>query len=235
MIFLRLDYFFRQLFFPTNATCVNCLNEEVFKYGLCRDCYKALSPLSENQCEICRDAINTEGLCASCMKEKPDYTRLYCLFSYKPPLDKLIKDFKRNNKRYLKYDFAKIALDSIEEVADKITLITAVPISKNRLRERGYNQAELLGKELSYLTDIPYKNVLVRAGSTRSSLLNKDERIKQLKGQFDFDKSVFGETVLLIDDICTTGTTLRHCAKLLKKAGAKEVYCCVIARTERKF
>ncbi len=235
MIFLQPKYIFTQLMFPTNANCLICAKEDIYKYGLCYDCYKSLVPLIGNRCRICCDSINTEGLCSSCMKEKPDYAKLFCNFSYKPPMDTLIKNFKHNNKRYLKYDFAQIALDSLKEVIDEITLITAVPISKRRLRERGYNQAELLGKKLSSLTDIPYRTVLCRSGNIKAANLNRDERLKQLKGQFDFNAGVFGETVLLVDDVCTTGTTLRQCAKLLKKAGAKEVYCCVIARTERKI
>lgn len=231
---MKLSRFFTELLLPTNVACHHCEKEDVYKYGLCYDCYNSLKALSGDRCEICLDAINTEGLCASCLDDKPDYTKLFCLYSYAEPLSSLVKGLKLHNKRYLKYDFAKIALDSID-VIDKITLITSVPASKKRLRERGYNQAELIGRELSHLTDIPYDDVLIRTQYAKTAKLSKSERIKQLKGHFDFSKSVFNETVLLIDDVCTTGTTLRHCAKALKKAGAKEIFCCTILRTERKF
>ncbi len=224
-----------QLFFPNNVTCNVCKSEKVYKYGLCEDCFKLLKKPDGNRCEICMDQINTEGLCAACFKKKPDYTRLYSAYVYEMPLSFLIVGLKKSNKRYLKYPFSEIAIDTIpNEILEKINLITAVPTAPKRLKKRGYNQAELISKEISAKTNIPYKNVLVRLKETKTTLLNKDERSSALKDEYSFSEVLNGETVLLVDDVCTTGATLRQCAKMLKKAGAKEVFCFTIARTDLK-
>lgn len=179
------------------------------------------------------DAINTEGLCSACLHKKPDFTKLYCAYPYTPPMDELVKKFKSENKRYLRHCFAELALDTVE-VIDDITLIVPVPSSKTRLKKRGYNHAELIAKELSRLTYIPYDNILIRLNDMKTANLKKRERTDSVKDQFDFRKSVFDETILLVDDICTTGATLRECAKVLMKAGAKEIFCFTVVRTDRK-
>jgi len=220
-----------EFFFPSNVTCNVCKSEYVYKYGLCSDCFDSLKKISGNRCDICLEQIDTEGLCAECLKKKPDYTRLYCSYLFTSPMSALIIGLKDSNKQYLSSHFAEIAFDTVENL-DRITLITFVPSSKKRLRKRGYNQSELIARELSRLTNIPYDSVLLRKGDTKTSKLNKKEREKQIKDQFTFIKGVFDETVLLIDDVCTTGSTLRECASELKKAGAKEVFCFTVARTD---
>lgn len=222
-----------EILFPLNACCTICKSENVFKYGLCEDCFIYLPKMRGNRCEICLDEINTEGLCSACLDKRPEYTKLFCNYVFTSPLSALLVGLKDSNKQYLKTHFAQMALDTVD-VLDKITLITSVPSNKKRLRKRGYNQAELIAKELSELTNIPYDSVLLRMGDTKTSTLNKAERLKSIKDQFYFKKGVFGETVLLIDDICTTGSTLRECSFMLKKAGAKEVFCFTVARTDRR-
>lgn len=226
-----IPYFLEQLLYPINVTCATCKSEKVYKYGLCKNCFHSLKTLEGDRCKICKDRIYTEGLCAACLEKKPDYTKLYCNYAFTKPMSSLIISMKESNKRYLKTHFASIALDTIDNL-DKISLITFVPSSKKRLKKRGYNPPELIAKELSRLTSIPYDSVLLRKSDTKTSTLNKGERLKSIKDQFDFNKGIFNETVLLIDDVCTTGSTLRECARILKKAGAKEVYCFTVARTE---
>ncbi len=232
---MHIPYSIEQIFYPVNATCHLCKSENVYKYGLCVDCFKLLKKPEGNRCEICMDRIDTEGLCSVCFKKKPDFTRLYSSYVYQMPLSTLVVGLKRSNKRYLRYTFAEIALDTVpKEILDKINLITSVPTAPKRLKRRGYNQAELLGRELSNRTNIPYEDILIRLKETETTRLKKDEREKALKSEYSFSKSLKGETVLLIDDVCTTGATLRQCAKMLKKAGAKEVFCYTVARTELK-
>ncbi len=227
--------FLEQLFFPVNVNCNYCGKEQIYKYGICKECYDQLKKPEGDRCEICMDRINTEGLCAACFKKKPAYKKLFCGFIYHGPLKKMIIRFKASNKRYMKYPFSDIALDVIpKEIFDKLTLITAVPSSAHRLWDRGYNQARLVAEELSQKTGVPYKDTLIRLKDTKTSKLNKEERLKSIKDQYYFACSVLGETVLLIDDVCTTGSTLRECAKMLKKAGAEEIYCFTVARTELK-
>ena len=102
-----------------------------------------------------------------------------------------------------------------------------VPIYKSRQRKRGFNQAEVLARELSILSDIPYLNALARIKNTKSQTkLPKKQRDETRKKPFTctMQSEIKKKAVILIDDVCTTSATLEECAKVLKKAGAREVY-----------
>ncbi len=228
--------FLLRTIFPENVTCIICRDEDTYKYGLCKKCFDKLKRTDGNRCKICLDAINTEGLCAACFNSPPDYKRLYCSFVYGEPIKNCLLLLKSGRGGFLKHQFSDIALDTIpEEILKSCTLITSVPASPARLRERGYNQAALIGKELSKKTKIPYRDTLKRTNDTKTALLDKAERLKSIKNQFARILDVKDETVLLIDDICTTGSTLRACAHQLKLAGAKEIFCFTVARTDKKL
>ncbi len=105
-------------------------------------------------------------------------------------------------------------------------LLVPVPIHKSRLKERGFNQAELLARGLSALTDTPCLEVLTRDLKTKSQTsLDKKGRLENVKGVFSCkDKEqVKGKAIILIDDVCTTGATFEECARVLKQNGAREV------------
>ncbi len=230
--------FFEKIFFPWNASCINCNSEKPEKYGLCKKCYGLLSTLEGNRCEICLDRIDTVGLCKECLHEKPDYLRLYCDYEFSGTMRKLIHKFKIGNCRYLKYPFGEILLKSLpNDILNKCDVIVPVPSSRERMKKFGYNQALLLANELSKLTGLPVNNKTIskKSGQTKMALLNKEQRRKNIKGLYELCGEIGNKTVLLVDDICTTGETLRYCARLLKKAGASKVYAVAIARTELKY
>ncbi len=224
----------KDIIFPSCVKCLLCYNEETVKYSLCPDCFKKLKVTNGQRCEICLDRINTEGLCKNCLNKRPFYTKLYSPYVYDTAIKELILKFKSGNNQFLKEYFALIALDSIpSEILDKCTLITNVPCSRYKLKKRGYDQAQLIAKAISKKTDIPYKEALYRLSGEKTALLNRKYREKTVEERYSFCLNVYGETVLLIDDVCTTGTTLSYCSEQLKKAGAKEVYCFTIARTDK--
>jgi len=121
-----------------------------------------------------------------------------------------------------------------KSVLEECKYIIPVPASKKRMRWYFYNQAQDLAEELSYVTGIPVKcDVLVNNGNgKKTARLNKQQRKEKVKNLFSFNKRLNGECVLLIDDVVTTGTTLRECSEQLIKAGAGKIYCCAIARTD---
>ncbi len=109
------------------------------------------------------------------------------------------------------------------------TVICPVPLHWRRKFMRGFNQAELLGLALSKKSKLPYQNLLKRTRSTGAQVgRHRDERLQALTGAFAVTGAV-PEHILLIDDVCTTGTTLDECAMVLKKAGAKNVMAAVLA------
>ncbi len=224
-----------KLFFPWDTCCNGCKSEKVYQYGLCENCFRSLTKPEGSRCEICLDKINTAGLCKSCLEKKPDYICLYCAFLFENLGRKLIHEFKFRNKRYLKHLFAALCAEAVpKEIWEKCTLLIPVPLSKKRYRQRGYNQAELLARELSIRYNIPVNTSILykHEGEKQMALLNKEERRKNIKGLYAANGTLKNQTVLLIDDIVTTGETLRACAAQLKKAGAEAIYCLAIARTD---
>ena len=108
-------------------------------------------------------------------------------------------------------------------------LITDVPLHKNRLKSRGYNQSELLAKELSQLLNLEYMpSCLTRKIDTKPQFkLDKKKRRENILGAFvvnpKIKTSIKGKRIILVDDIATTGATLRECAKILKQSGVEKV------------
>ena len=124
--------------------------------------------------------------------------------------------------------------DSVLSSFSSETLIVPIPMSKARKRERGYNQAELLAKALAEKTSFPGSSeILLKTRNTPSQVsLAGRERLTNLQNSFDVSdpNRVWGKTILLVDDISTTGTTLCEAARVLKNSGAKKVIGLVVAR-----
>ncbi len=113
-------------------------------------------------------------------------------------------------------------------------LITSVPLFLNRQRERGYNQSEIIAKRLATHLQLPYATSLKRIKRTaaQATVRNRQQRLTNVENIFeghDLQLPILGKKILLIDDVCTTGSTLNECAKVLKKQGAAEVIGLVIA------
>lgn len=119
----------------------------------------------------------------------------------------------------------------------KFDYITEVPASKESLRKRGFNQCALLSKEISRLTGIPYKsNIIEKMYETETQHgMNYYMRRGNLTGVFDSKtpEEIKGKTILLIDDISTSGETLNECSKMLWLYDAKEIWCAAAALTEK--
>ncbi|HXK40759.1 MAG TPA: phosphoribosyltransferase family protein [Candidatus Paceibacterota bacterium] len=114
-------------------------------------------------------------------------------------------------------------------------LLISVPLHKRRLNERGFNQAELLAKSMADTYHVVYNNnVLIRVANPKhqAEIKKKEERLENVKNNFAVNNREFirSKTIILVDDICTTGATLNECARVLKESGAKRVIGFVIAR-----
>jgi ComF family protein len=109
-------------------------------------------------------------------------------------------------------------------------VVTAVPVSPARHRERGYNQSELIAKHVAAHLDLPFRRLLGRSGSAHQLGMNRQARLRQVSGAFFVVRPVTGQRVLVVDDVITTGATLAECASVLQTAGADEVRGAVVAR-----
>ena len=207
------------------CVCVNCINTLPFclAYNRCRKCGKPVEE-GEKECSHCRD--NKMKYC----------TKISAAYIYKDSVKKSILRFK--DERYC--SFARTFAHHMKIVAEndnknrEFDVVISVAPRKDRMRKSGYDQAECLGIELSKLMKLPFeRNVLCQAERRKKqSSLSAEERCENAKGNYRVKREsvIKDKNILLVDDVCTTGSTLNECARVLKKAGANQV-CCVVAAT----
>jgi ComF family protein len=151
------------------------------------------------------------------------------LGAYEGSLQEAIHRWKYEGKTHLTPFFVEWMVEGLKHYwgQDSPDLLIPVPLHPQRLRERGFNQALLLVKELSRRTRIPYqKTILQKKKATLPQVhLTGAEREKGLKGAFQVigKKELEGKSVLLIDDVYTTGATVNECSKVLRRGGAKRI------------
>lgn len=172
--------------------------------------------------------------CFDCEKKASCITQGRSLWLHKEPVSTAVYKFKYKNKRswgeVFAGEMAKYYTDQIKKWG--IEEMIPIPLHQSRRRKRGYNQAEILARYLSEKTGVPYaSDVLFRTKKTTAQKqLDRQERMANLRGAFSVSKEWKpAENVLLIDDIYTTGATLEQAAKILKKAGAQNVYFLTIS------
>ncbi len=194
------------------------------------------------RCLLCGNIISfgDKGpICEDCMKNVAyadpslQTDRGFSLFEYKGEIRKAIFHLKYDGNKALGKSFATLLYEAF--IKNKMPIdfdeIVPVPISEKRLKERGYNQTELIARELSALTKIPYSSGLIRIKETApQNDLGISERAENVKDAFDTKGSFEGKRILLIDDIFTTGSTINECTRMLLKAGAADVKYCTVAK-----
>ena len=238
--------FLLNLLFP--KFCLGCQKENTY---LCDDC-RGLLEISEFSYCLCEangkpkrlitDQLQI-GKCSQCKNK--ELSGLYFALPYKEKqlTKKLIYQFKY--KPYLK-DLAKTLASILIEhfvISGKNTnevwengVLIPIPLDKNKIKIRGYNQSEELAKELSSILQIPViSNNLVKIKETKPQMeLKKEEREKNLNGAFQLKNpaELSGKKIFLVDDVYTTGSTMNECARILKKANIKQVWGIALAREE---
>ena len=208
------------------------------KGRICERCQFRLPYIYEPRCKKCGQPLEkeTQEYCWDCEHHKHYYEKGVAVWGHHPDVSHAIYQFKYHNRRIYSRFFAKEMVKSYEFYFYQwnIDVIVPIPISRKRRRERGYNQTELLAKEIGKLTRIPVETKgLIRIKETRAQkVLNVRERRKNLKDAFRWtgDGNMLDErNILLVDDIYTTGSTIDEAARILKKSGAKNVYFMTIS------
>ena len=226
------------LLYPENLTCIFC-DEEIFdnnKFCTCENCQKNLPFIKEKVCERCGDVIKSMAtFCDHCQKSKTYYDKARSVFYYKDEIRNCIKKFKFDGCKYLYKPFAEFMAKKYKEESFDCDVITYVPIHETRLKMRGYNQAELLAKELAKILNLPFvENAIIKTKKTLAQAdLNYKQRQSNLLNVFKVvDKNAFkNKNVLIVDDIFTTGATIGSCAGEIKKANANKVFALTLAHT----
>lgn len=201
-------------------------------------------------CGIC-GKIDKYALCKKCEKRLrsqgigniEDYTQstsyfnehMY-LFHYNGEIREAILNYKFNQKPYIYETFLKFLKNNEKMCVQlkKYDIIMAVPISWKREKQRGYNQSNIIAKQISKMLDLKYLDkILIKIKHNKvQSTLSKEERIKNVKGVYKIlhTNKIADKNILLVDDIFTTGNTVDECSKILKKAGVKDIGVFTIAK-----
>jgi len=168
-----------------------------------------------------------------CRLQPPAYSKAWTPYAYHTPLKEAIGLFKYKGKVSLAGPLAHHLLAGLEALPP-LDLILPVPLHPHRLREREYNQSLLLAYRVSRQLNIPlsYTNLIRIRHTVPQVSLKRRERLKNLRRSFGVQtpSQIAGKTILLIDDVLTTGTTVNECAKALRKAGSGHVYVATLAR-----
>jgi len=203
-----------------------------FNYCLCENNPQTLPPNSiQGKCPKCQDKKLSGLFSALPYKEKQLTKKLIYQFKYQPYLKDLAKTLAS-----LIIEHLILSSKNTNEIWENAVLIP-IPLDKKKFKIRGYNQSEELAKELSKILKIPViLDCLIKTKSTNPQMeLGKIEREKNLQNAFDLQNCARSDLtqfkkVFLVDDVYTTGSTMQECAKILKQAGAKQVWGICIAR-----
>ena len=203
---------------------------------ICSACVPVLAPLDSPFCDICA-APGVVGLCRNCRDQQR--TASIHLSGIRSPylmeglLREAIHCFKYRNYRVAAPCFGRMMANYLADNPLPGNVLVPVPLHSRKLRERGYNQAELLAAEIGKITGLPVeKGLLARTRNTAPQVRTADANLRRANtaGAFACQQNLAGAACILVDDVCTTGSTLDACAEALAKAGATQVWAFTLAR-----
>ncbi len=202
---------------PSNCIFCNAAMENNKKI-ICEICYSELKKAPVVLEQKLRQEINN-----------PNIDRIFIGYEYSEKLKMLMHVFKYERFTALASHFAS-AIATLIRYPEKIDLILPVPLHPRKHRERGYNQSELIGKSLACLLSIEYRNDLLerKKYTISQTTLNKNDRIQNVSDAFFCSESLHDKTILIIDDVITTGSTLKACAECVLKNKAKIVHLAAV-------
>jgi ComF family protein len=211
----------------------------------CASCWSALPKITGVKCDSCALPLAGEiaARCIECQLDPFPFAWCDAWGHYAGGLERLLHAFKFQRHDFLDNPFAMLIEETLGDrrpglsgqarspVPHEFDAIVPVPMSRRKERRRGYNQAELLGRAVAKRIDIPCRMLLAKVsdGPTQS-LLPRDRRAANVRDAFTASRDAKDQSLLLIDDICTTGETLRACANELLRAGAVRVCAITVAK-----
>ena len=229
IIYNAAEVFFH-IFFP--SSCVSC-NKIMSTDGFCVKCWSSLEFLDFPACKRCffQFPLEVGDLCKKCEIKTYYCDTIRSPLRYTEQIKQLLLGFKNRNQLHLCGLLTNLMLRVATD--EDFDCIVAVPLHPLRRIWRGYNQSEILVKEIAKKTKKPNLSRFLRRKRFTSSQGNfgKQGRLTNIKSAFLTEASFKNKRVLLVDDICTTGSTLEECAQVLKKAGAIKVHGITIAMT----
>lgn len=229
---LKISKFFEaflELVYP--RLCAGCKGASTAP--ICKECLSKMEMVDETSCRYCGRPTEYEvEECRDCRGKKLYFDKARALFVFEGVGKDVIHSFKYDRE-------TRLAPIIAEQIIDRnwyidLDLVTFVPLFNRKKIERGYDQAELIAKEIGRQSGTQTARLLKRDRNTKEqNKLDLLERRKNVDGAFSSTDrySVLGKSILLVDDVYTTGRTISECAKILKAEGARKVYVAVAAKT----
>ncbi len=213
------------LLFPPR--CLGCGDLGSF---FCPACLAATPRLDDPLCPGCGMTVDPDYPVCRCRRQALLYVR--AAGTYDNPLRAAIHRFKYGGRRAAEHDLGRVLDRAVGPFVSMNPILVPVPLHPRRQRQRGYNQAALLARAVGAGYHMPTaESVLRRVKPTPPQVgLSAEERARNIQGAFAADAaSCAGKDFLLVDDVCTTGATLRAAAEALRRSGARRVYAAVLA------
>jgi ComF family protein len=226
------------LFYPPH--CAGCGAETGPREYLCGSCIAGARRIREPFCEKCSQpfdgAISGPFTCANCGDRGYHFTCGVSCFRSTGVVRELIHRFKYNGDFFLRHPLAAWLAATLEDARitrEPFDFLVPVPLHSARLREREFNQAEVLARTVGERTGVRVESCLHRVRyTTTQTRLDREERMENLRNAFELGQNhdVRNRRILLVDDVLTTGSTLDECARVLRGAGAASVRAITVAR-----
>ena len=234
----------RLLDFVFPPLCAACRTPVSDIHNLCGACWSRIAFLSDPLCAVCGFPFEfdagSDTLCAGCRQRLPAFDRARALMRYDDASRNAILALKRADRLDLVPAFARWLARPGRELLDAADLIVPVPLHRGRLWRRRFNQSALIATALGRLAEKPVDCLVlrkVRATPSQGEMPSASARRRNMQGAFRADglgaERLKGRTILLIDDVLTTGATVEACARALKRAGAERVFVLALARVVR--
>lgn len=230
------------LLFPDDCRVCSHPITEIARYPVCSNCLREPARIETGfACAACRTPFTTpypldeHGLCGLCRRGMNGFDRAFSFAFYEGTLRKLIHIYKYHGVETLARPLSAFLTAALPQ-DQRIDCIVPVPMHWWRRWKRGYNQSELLARELARSTGLPMVKALRRSRGTppQAGLSNRERRLN-LRGAISVTKPLQNRHVLLIDDVLTTGATASACGAVMKNAGAAQVLVLTLARVDRRY
>ena len=232
--------------FPSDCRLCGTPLVNISRLPVCQPCLAEIQPIGGGVCEISEERLfgphalsAGEARCGLCWRAQPPFIKAVAYGSYDSGLRELIHLLKfeqvRPTAAVLGVMLARALAGSESVWAERPVVVVPVPLHARKLRQRGFNQSELIAQHAVKLVGgmAVHSRVLERRRETESQIgLTRHQRRENLRGAFVVTQpqEIAGREILLVDDVFTTGTTVSECARVLRRAGASKIFVATVAR-----
>ena len=235
--------FISNFLFPPR--CLSCERAVAAQDGLCGECFAGAQLISEPCCRLCGHPFELAFapvsksilVCRRCQRLKPTFTAHRAVMLYSVAAKNIILPLKHADDTKMAKFMARMMSARAASFIDKVDVVMPVPIHFLRLLKRKYNQAALLARLIAMDSGKEFLHdtlVRIRATESQGTKTPRERAVNVSRAFRVRDRNaVRGKSVLLVDDVYTSGATLNECAKVLRWAGAKRIYCLTFAKTGR--